>query len=187
MDFVFIVSKIWSSNNHNKINSTIFNTFKNNDIDKWTAKIGVFGKSFNDLGVAINNTFKAYINNIDDFGNNISFWDALKQNLFSKSDNEDNWIKNSLGEIISKDNIDSYIKELDLDSAKQQVLDIFDWDELVKSGSKTWDEFFDTCKGGNEYLIDVIKNTSDLSKLTGEDLVAANQKARASLLLIMKH
>lgn len=33
---------------------------------------------------------------------------------------------------------------------------------------------------GEEYIIDVIKNTDDLSKLTGEDLVAANQEARTS-------
>lgn len=155
----------------------IFKTFKNNDIDKWTAKIGLFGKSFNELGTAINGAFKTYIDNINNFDKDISFWDALKQNLFSK---DDNWIKNSLGEIVSKDNIDLYIKELDLDSAKQKLLDIFDWDDLVKNGTKTWDEYFDTCKGGNEYIVDVIKSTDDLSKLTGEDLVAANKKARAS-------
>lgn len=99
----------------------IFKTFENNDIDKWTSKIGIFGKSFNELGTIINNVFKTYLNDIDDFDKNISFWDALKENLFSK---DDNWIKNSLGEIVSKDNIDSYIKELDLDSAKQKLLDI---------------------------------------------------------------
>ena len=46
----------------------------------------------------------------------------------------------------------------------------------------SWDEFFDECKNDNEYIIDVVKNTEDLSKLTGEDLVAANQKARVSAL-----
>lgn len=135
------------------------------------------GKSFNELGTIINNVFKTYLNDIDSFDKNISFWDALKENLFSKD-----WIKNSFGEIVSKDNIDSYIEELDLDSAKQKLLDIFDWNDLVKNGTKTWDEFFDTCKGGNEYIIDVIKSTDDLSKLTGEDLVAANKKARTSVI-----
>lgn len=158
----------------------IFKTFQNNDIDKWTAKIGFFGKSFNELGAAINGTFKTYIDNINNFDKDISFWDAIKQNFSPKDENGDSWIKNSLGEIVSKDNIDSYIKELDLDSAKQKLLDIFDWDDLVKNGTKTWDEYFDTCNGGNEYIIDVVKSTDDLSKLTGEDLVSANQKARAS-------
>lgn len=77
------------------------------------------GKSFNELGTIINIVFKTYLNDIDSFDKNISFWDALKENLFSKD-----WIKNSLGEIVSKDNIDSYIEELDLDSAKQKLLDI---------------------------------------------------------------
>ena len=158
----------------------IFKTFQNNDIDKWTSKIGFFGKSFNELGAAINGTFKTYIDNIDNFDKDISFWDAIKQNFSPKDENGYSWIKNSFGEIVSKDNIDSYIKELDLDSAKQKLLDIFDWDDLVKNGTKTWDEYFDTCKGGNEYIIDVIKNTDDLSKLTGEDLVSANEKARVS-------
>ena len=76
------------------------------------------GKSFNELGTIINNVFKTYIDDIDTFDKNISFWDALKENLLSK---DDNWIKNSLGEIVSKDNIDSYIEELDLDSAKEKV------------------------------------------------------------------
>lgn len=87
------------------------------------------GKSFNELGTTINNVFKTYLDDIDNFDKNISFWDALKENLFSK---DDNWIKNSLGEIISKDNIDSYIEEIDLDSAKKKAKSIFDYSEDVK-------------------------------------------------------
>ena len=115
----------------------IFKTF-NNDIDKWTAKIGIFGKSFNELGTAINNAFETSINNIDNFDENIGFWETLKNNLAPKNENGDSWLKNSLGEIISTENINSYIAELDLGSAKQQLLDIFDWEDLVKNGDKTW-------------------------------------------------
>ncbi len=79
----------------------IFKTF-NSDIDKWTAKIGIFGKSFNELGTAVNNAFKTTIDNIDNFDENIGFWESLKNNLFSKKDGDKDWIKNSLGEIISK-------------------------------------------------------------------------------------
>lgn len=115
------------------------------------------------------------MNNIDSFDKNISFWDALKENLFSKD-----WIKNSLGEIVSKDNINSYIEELDLDSAKKKVEEIFNFS--TKNGDKAWQDYFNTLDNGEEYIIDVIKSTDDLSKLTGEDLVAANQKARASVI-----
>lgn len=155
----------------------MFKTF-NSDIDKWTAKIGIFGKSFNELGTAVDNAIKSVINNIDNFDEDVSFWENLKNNLFSQKDIDKDWIKNSLGQIISKENIDSYIKELDLDFAKKKLQEIFDWQEDINNGETTWNKYFDTCKGGNEYLINVIKNTDDLSKLTGEDLVKANQAAR---------
>lgn len=53
----------------------IFKTF-DSDIDKWTAKVGIFGKSFNDLGVAINDAFDNLFDNGEDF------WESLKNNLF---------------------------------------------------------------------------------------------------------
>ena len=48
----------------------IFKTF-DSDIDKWTAKIGIFGKSFNELVTAANNAFKSVINNLDNFDENV--------------------------------------------------------------------------------------------------------------------
>lgn len=163
------------------LHSMIFKTF-DGKIDKWTSRIGIFGKSFNELGTAVNDAFKSVIDNIDNFDKNVSFWESLKSNLFSKKDNDKDWIKNSLGEIISQENIDSYIKELDLSSAKNKLKEIFDWQEDIANGETTWEKFFETCKGGNEYIIELIKTTDDLSKLTGEDLVKANQQARASAL-----
>ena len=160
----------------------IFKTF-NNDIDKWTAKIGIFGKSFNELGTAINNAFEASIDNIDNFDENIGFWKTLKNNLAPKNENGDSWLKNSLEEIISADNINSYIAELDLTSAKDKLTEIFDWEATIKNGDATWQDYFDTLENGAEhYIPDVIKNTDDLSKLTGDDLVKANQQARQSAL-----
>ena len=156
----------------------IFKTF-NNDIDKWTAKIGIFGKSFNELGIAINDAFESAINNIDNLDENVGFWESLKNNLFSPKNKED-FIKNTLGEIISKENIDSYIAKLDLDSAKERIKGIFDFSSDVENGDKTWQDYFDTLSDGEGYIKDVIKNTSDLSKLTGEDLVNANKAARDS-------
>lgn len=154
----------------------IFKTFDSN-IDKWTSKIGIFEKSFNELGTAVNNAFKSAIDNFDE---NVGFWKSLKNNLFSKKDKD--WIKNSLGEIISKENIDRYIVELDLDSAKEKLIDIFDWEGLVNQNKKTWQDYFDTLDDDEKYIVDLIKNTNDLSKLTGEDLVDANQQARIAII-----
>ena len=160
------------------IYSLIFKVF-DNDIDKWTAKIGVFGKSFNELGTAINNAFNSTIDNIDNFDENISFWESLKNNLMPKDG--ESLFKNSLGEIISQENIDSYIKELDLDSARDELETIFEWDSKISNKQATWQDYFDTLRDGSEnYIPDLIKNTDDLSKLTGNDLVKANKAARTS-------
>lgn len=158
----------------------IFKTF-NSNIDKWTAKIGIFGKSFNKLGTAVNNVFKATIDNIDNFDENIGFWESLKNNLFSKNDSDKDWIKNSLGEIISQDTIDSFIAKLEPDKAREKLKDIFDWKNIIddNSNDKTWQDYFDTLKDGSEkYISDLIKNTDDLSKLEGQDLVNACNEAR---------
>lgn len=162
------------------IYSMIFKTF-DSKIDKWTSKIGIFGKSFNELGTAINDAFKSTIDNLDNFDENVGFWESLKNSLFSKKADK-NWIKNSLGDIISKENIDSYIEQLDLDTAKEKIVDIFNHETLVKQNKKSWQDYFDTLDVGESYIVDLIKNTDDLSKLTGEDLVKANQQARASAL-----
>ena len=145
--------------------------------------MGIFGKSFNELGTAVNNAFKSVIDSIDNFDENIGFWESLKNNIAPKNEDGKHWKKNSFGEIISKENIDTYIKKLDLDSAKEKLVDIFDWEDLVKNGDASWSKYFETLKDGEEkYIPNLIKNTDDLSKLTGEDLVKANQSAREAAL-----
>lgn len=170
----------------------IFKTF-DSKIDKWTSKIGIFGKSFNNLGksinefgTAVNNAFESVINNIDNFDENVGFWESLKINLFSKKDNNKDWIKNSLGEIISKENIDCYIAELDLDSAKEKLTDIFDWEDLVKNGDATWSEYFETFKDGRKTIdtitIGTIRWHDDIStNLTAETILRIFQKQNAAI------
>lgn len=153
----------------------IFRTF-DSDIDKWTAKIGIFGKSFHDLGVAINNAFKSAIDNIDNLDGNVGFWESLKNNLFNQ--NGKDFIKNALGEIVSKENIDSYIAELDLSSAKEKLKGIFSWEESGNS----WEKYFEGLGEGEKYIKDLIKSTDDLSKLEGQDLVDACNDAREAVI-----
>lgn len=106
----------------------------------------------------------------------------MKNNLFSKKENNKDWHKNSLGEIISQENINSYIAELDLDSAKEKLKNLLDWNSKIINNKATWQDYFDTLDDGENYIVDLIKNTDNLSKLTGEDLVKANQQARATSL-----
>lgn len=109
----------------------------------------------------------------------LDFGKVLK-NLFAKKDSDKDWIKNSLGQIISKENIDNYIKELDSDSAKEQIAIISNHKKLVDDNKTTWQSYFDTLDNEDEYIVDLIKNINDLSKLTGEYLVKANQQACTS-------
>lgn len=159
----------------------VFKTF-NSNIDTWTTKIGIFGKSFNELSTAINNSFDSVINNLDHFDEDIGFWESLNNNLAPKNEKGESWIKNNLGEIISPENIDSYIAELDLNSANEKLQEILMWDANINNNEKTWRDYFDTFYDGEQYIIDTIKKTEDLSKLTGDDLIKANQAARKSAL-----
>lgn len=144
----------------------IFKTF-DSDIDKWSAKIGILGKSFNKLNTAKSKALETSTGIFD-----IEFWKGFKKNL-SK-----NFARNSLGEIVSSENIDSYIAELDLDGAKKELEKIFNWD---KTG-KPWDEYFKKLGEGKDYIKDLIKSTGDLSKLEGQDLVDACNKARKTVI-----
>ncbi len=159
---------------------TIFKTF-DSSIDKWTAKIGVFGKSFHAIGTAVNDALEAVINNLDNFDEDVGFWESLKANL-SSIDTGKNLIKNPLGEVISQENIDSYIEELDLNSAEKILKKTFNWQKDVNNNKKTWQEYFDTFDNGDDYIVKLIKNTEDLSKLESQDLVDACQEARESVL-----
>ena len=52
----------------------------------------------------------------------------------------------------------------------------------VKSGTTTWNEYFDVFKEKNQgYLVDFVQNT-DLQKASTDDLIKANQSARQSAL-----
>ena len=160
-----------------RINSTIFKTF-DSDIDKASAKIGVFGKSFNEIFEARNKrrldidnlmyyegkTFKEAKKDVD------SFWSYLYQ----KKESFD-WRKTASGEIVNSENIDSYISEITPVRANTLAEEI----AAVQRANGSWSEFYNTLsEGEKKYVVDLVKNTEDLSKLTGDDLVKANQNAR---------
>ena len=49
----------------------------------------------------------------------------------------------------------------------------------IDRANESWDDYFTTLRdNGQGYVVDYIKNTQDLSKVTGDDLVKANQNAR---------
>lgn len=127
----------------------IFKTFDDGKIDKWTAKIGIFGKSFNELGTAINNAFQSTINNIDNFDNDIGFWKSLKDNLFPKKE-----------DIQSKMiDVDALIPKIDDNTAQGILGTIREIEDGVHSEYKTFQELYDTGDKQNQWIAEYAQNT----------------------------
>lgn len=84
--------------------STIFKTF-DSDVDKISAKWGIFGRSFNDIGNAITNKLIDFNDEFERTGKIASSWkntDSIWKRLYGSKD--DNWLKNDFGEIITEYN-----------------------------------------------------------------------------------
>ena len=167
---------MWYSIYHKPYYSTIFKTFQS-DLDGISNKIGFSKRSFAEWGKQVSTSFKESEGVINSFKN------ALKTAFTVPIEKNNDWIKNNLGNIVNKENIDTFIPKLTLENSKKLTEQIREQSIAVANGSKNWDGYFNELeKQGQGYIVDLIKNTDDLSKLTGEDLVKANQEARASAL-----
>lgn len=153
----------------------IFKTFENNDVDKWTAKIGLFGKSFNDVIDSINKR-KLDIDNLMSSGLVSSYSDAKKQvgglfsYLYPKKD-----IKSQLIDI------DTMYPKIDTSNVKEIKAEIIDMSKSVSDGKKTWQELFDTLPSGKKHFAELGQQMEG-QIITEEGLITANEKARASAL-----
>lgn len=151
----------------------IFKTFENNDIDKWTAKIGLFGKSFNDVIDSINKR-KLDIDNLMSSGLVSSYSDAKKQvgglfsYLYSKKD-----IKSQLIDV------DSVFPKIDENQAKSILKQINDIENGVNEEIKSFQELYDTGNKQKQWIAKYAQETQGQIRST-EDLISANQKARTS-------
>ena len=155
----------------------IFKTFDSN-VDKWTTKIGTFGMSFQNLGTTISTSFQRAKDAAENSENSAGFFQTFKDSLLSSTVNGQDYKRNKVGEIVTLENIDTYIPTLDIENRENKLADIKD----IRNGNKTKYDFYSSLKPGEDYLRNLIENTEDLSTLTGDDLVEANEKARASVL-----
>ena len=147
----------------------IFKTYEN-DLDGITNKLGFSKRSFAEWGSQVAKSFKESEGFVNKFTN------SLKTMFTVQHKNSDNWLRNKLGDIVSSENIDTFIPQLTKSRTEELVEQIVEVDRAKGS----WQGFFDTLNDGEKYVIDLIKNTNDLSKLTGDDLVKANKQARQS-------
>lgn len=145
----------------------IFKTF-NNDIDKWTAKIGIFGKSFNELGTAIKNALWTSRNEVNNFGEEISFWDALKNNLLPKKED----ITSQLIDVMPEINTDNLV------DATEKIKNL---SKDVTNGTTTWQELFDTLPEGQKHFAQLGQQMEG-QIITTEGVAKANQSARDAAL-----
>lgn len=153
----------------------IFKTFENNDVDKWTAKIGLFGKSFNDVIDSINKR-KLDIDNLMSSGLVSSYSDAKKQvgglfsYLYPKKD-----IKSQLIDV------DTMYPKIDTSNVKKIKAEIVDMSKSVANNETTWQELFDTLPSGKKHFAELGQQMEG-QIITEEGLITANEKARASAL-----
>ncbi len=144
-----------------------------------SAKWGMFGKSFNDIGTAIkdrwvdfNNEFERTRKISDSFKNTDSIWKRLYGN---KADLD--WYKNGAGDIVTKDNIDAYIPELDTDAAREKLISLQTLQKEINATQGSWDDYNGSFKKSEKYLIDYARANNVLESSV-DDVKAANQSAR---------
>lgn len=151
----------------------IFKTFENNDIDKWTAKIGLFGKSFNDVIDSINKR-KLDIDNLMSSGLVSSHSYAKKQvgglfsYLYSKND-----IKSQLIDV------DSVFPKIDEKQAKSILQQINGIENGVDEEIKSFQELYDTGNKQKQWIAKYAQETQGQIRST-EGVISANEKARVS-------
>jgi len=149
----------------------IFKTFEN-DIDKISAKWGIFGKSFNDIGTAIGNKISTINKNFqatdDLIGSIKNSGDSVWKTLYPK-----------------KEDIESLM--IDVDEIIPEIDDKFDFDywindlnkidKEVQVGTKSWQDYSNSLNENEKWIAKWGQETQG-SIRTQKDLIQANQNAR---------
>ena len=162
-------------------NKGLFRTFEDGT-DGILSKVGFMNRSFKEWGTQVSDSFKkaeAGGNGFMTFLNKIGA--ATKAAFVPNSIGGQEWIKNKDGDVVDKGNIDTYIPEIDLEQGEEMANTLKVHNALVQDGQASWDDYYKTLEDGNENFIpDFVKNTEDLSKIQGGDIVKANKAARQS-------
>lgn len=147
-------------------NSMIFKTF-DSYIDKWTSKIGILGKSFNEIGNAVNDAFKSVIDNIDNFNEDVSFGESLKHNLFPKKED----IQSKLIDI------DSVLPKIDENQASEILNFIKSIEDGTNEVAESFQTLYDTKDKNKQWIAQYAQETQGQIR-TIEGVIEANQAAR---------
>lgn len=160
----------------------IFKTYEN-DLDGIFNKLGFNKRTFAEWGSQVKEAFNGAETGANKFYTTLNKISSVMKTAFTVPKDKLDWIKNSQDEIVTKNNIDSYIPQLSQDKADGLVKSIQAQSIAVTNGTKNWQDYFQKLDvKDRKHIIDLIKNTKDLSKLTGDDLVQATNAARESAL-----
>ena len=152
----------------------IFKTF-DSDIDKISAKWGVFGKSFYDFAEASRNR-KIAIDDLFTLGG-VPLKDAKKQagNLWSYLYPSKETIQSQMIDV------DALYPEID-DSVAQKILnDLTQQQKLIDTTKGSWNDYFKEFQEGDKWQIEFVQNT-DLQKASIDDVKKSYEGARQSAL-----
>ena len=167
-----VLHKITNVVSTNYKTSTIFKTYKT-DLDGINNKLGFNKRSFTEWGTQVKQSF-------DEAGGGLKGFVSALSTAFSVKNDDKDFIKYN-GQIVTESNINDYLPKLDKTFAGNQLKRLQDWQKAVDNGTKSWDNYFKTCKDGRSYLVDFVQKTN-LQKAKAEDLVKANKEARQSIL-----
>lgn len=160
----------------------IFKTYEN-DLDGIFNKLGFNKRTFAEWGSQVKEAFNGAETGANKFYTTLNKISSVMKTAFTVPKDKLDWIKNSQGEIVTKNNIDSYIPQLSQDKADGLVKAIQAQSIAVTNGTSNWQDYFQKLNiKGQKHITELIKNTKDLSKLTGDDLVQATNAARESAL-----
>lgn len=150
----------------------IFKTF-NSDIDKWTSKIGVFGKSFNAIFEAKNQR-KIDIDDLSLY-QGVPLSNAKKQvdSLWSYLFPKKVVVQNQLIDV------DKLIPKIDVSNVTELTEKIKRMSESVAKGEITWQKLFDELPDGEKHFAQ-LGHQMEGQIITTEGVIEANQQARAS-------
>ena len=160
----------------------IFKTYEN-DLDGIFNKLGFNKRTFAEWGSQVKEAFNGAETGANKFYTTLNKISSVIKTAFTVPKDKLDWIKNAQGEIVTKNNIDSYIPQLSQEEADELAKAIQAQSIAVTNGTSNWQDYFQNLNiQGQKHITELIKNTKDLSKLTGDDLVQATNAARESAL-----
>ena len=160
----------------------IFKTYEN-DLDGIFNKLGFNKRTFAEWGSQVKEAFNGAETGANKFYTTLNKISSVMKTAFTVPKDKLDWKKNAQGEIVTKNNIDSYIPQLSQEEADELAKAIQAQSIAVTNGTSNWQDYFQNLNiQGQKHITELIKNTKDLSKLTGDDLVQATNAARESAL-----